>query len=90
MLKYVVEFLGTMFFFFVILVTGKPIPIGLALAAAIFVGGKISGGHFNPGVSVMMTVGGKLPLKDLAPYIIAQILGGLLALQIQNKLKLKL
>jgi aquaporin Z len=90
MLKYVVEFLGTMFFFFVILVTGKPIPIGLALAAAIFVGGKISGGHFNPGVSVMMAVGGKLPLKDLAPYIIAQILGGLLALQIQNKLKLKL
>tara|TARA_A100001011_G_scaffold19828_1_gene20158 strand:+ start:2371 stop:2643 length:273 start_codon:yes stop_codon:yes gene_type:complete len=90
MLKYVVEFLGTMFFFFVILVTGKPIPIGLALAAAIFVGGKISGGHFNPGVSVMMAVGGKLPLKDLAPYIIAQILGGLLALQIQKKLKLKL
>ena len=90
MLKYVVEFLGTMFFFFVILVTGKPIPIGLALAAAIFVGGKISGGHFNPGVSVMMAVGGKLPLKDLAPYIIAQVLGGLLALQIQNKLKLKL
>ena len=88
MLKYVVEFLGTMFFFFVILVTGKPIPIGLALAAAIFVGGKISGGHFNPGVSVMMAVGGKLPLKDLAPYIIAQILGGLLALEISKRIKL--
>ena len=90
MFKYLVEFLGTCFFFFVILVTGKPIPIGLALAAAIFVGGKISGGHFNPGVSIMMAVGGKLPLIDLAPYIIAQVLGGLLALEIQKRLKLKL
>ena len=82
MLKYVVEFLGTCFFFFVILVTGKPIPIGLALAAAIFVGGKISGGHFNPAVSVMMFLNKKIQAQDLLFYVLAQVLGGAVALQL--------
>ena len=40
--KYVAEFLGTIFFLYVILATGKPIPIGLALMAAILVLGKFS------------------------------------------------
>ena len=75
--KYLVEFLGTCLFLYVILATGSPIPIGLALAAAIFVGGKISGGHFNPGVSVMMAVGGnkeKLSFTCFLPKIYAHIL----------------
>ena len=42
--KYLVEFLGTMFFSYVILATGSAIPIGLALTVAIMVGGNISGG----------------------------------------------
>ena len=41
--KFVVEFLGTMFFLYVILASGNPLAIGLALAVAIMVGGKISG-----------------------------------------------
>ena len=52
--KYVVEFLGTLFFLYVILATGQALAIGLALTVAIMVGGKISGGNFNPAVSVMM------------------------------------
>jgi aquaporin Z len=88
MLKYVVEFLGTVFFFLVILLTGSAIPIGLALAAVIMVGGKISGGHFNPGVSIMMARAGKLKMSDLAPYIGAQVLGGLVALELSKYIKL--
>jgi len=88
MYKYVVEFLGTVFFFLVILLTGSAIPIGLALAAVIMVGGKISGGHFNPGVSVMMWRAGKLKLNDLAPYIIAQVVGGLVALELSKHINL--
>ena len=85
--KYLVEFLGTMFFLYVILATGSAIPIGLALAVAIMVGGKISGGNDNPAVSIMMVAAGKLPKSDLVPYIIAQISGGLVALELYKRVK---
>ena len=92
--KYLVEFLGTLFFLFVILMSGKigpselqPVIIGTALAISIFVGGKISGGNFNPAVSVMMAAAGKVSMKDLAPYIIAQIAGGLAALELYKRVK---
>ena len=88
MYNYVVEFLGTVFFLLVILLKGQAIPIGLALMAVIMVGGKISGGHFNPAVSVMMWRKGKLKMSDLAPYIIAQVLGGLVALELSKYIKL--
>jgi len=63
--KYLVEFLGTLFFLYVILATGNALAIGAALAIAILVGGAISGGNFNPAVSVMMVAAGKLPKNDL-------------------------
>tara|TARA_X000000950_G_C13690410_1_gene567771 strand:+ start:344 stop:613 length:270 start_codon:yes stop_codon:yes gene_type:complete len=88
MQKYIVEFLGTMFFLYVILATGNPIAIGLALTLAIMVGGKMSGGNFNPAVSIMMTAAGKLPMKELAPYLIAQIVGGLAALELHKRVRL--
>ena len=58
--KLVAEFLGTLFFLYVILATGDAVAIGLGLMAAIFILGKKSGGHFNPAVSVMMAMAGKM------------------------------
>ncbi len=84
--KYIVEFLGTLFFLYVILASGNPLAIGLALCVAIMVGGKISGGNFNPAVSIMMASAGKLPMHDLLPYIAAQVAGGLMALELYKKL----
>ena len=81
------EFLGTMFFLYVILATGDAVAIGLALMAVIFILGKTSGGHFNPAVSVMLAAAGKVSMKDLAPYIIAQIAGGLAALELYKRVK---
>jgi len=86
--KFIVEFLGTLFFLYVILATGKALPIGLALAVAIMVGGKIYGGNFNPAVSVMMAAAGKLPMQDLLPYVVAQVAGGLVALELYRRVKL--
>jgi aquaporin Z len=80
MLKYLVEYLGTFFFLFVILYNGNAIAIGAALALVILIGGKISGGNYNPAVSIMLASAGKLPSKDLLPYIISQVAGGLSAL----------
>tara|TARA_Y100000768_G_C23805336_1_gene599215 strand:- start:514 stop:783 length:270 start_codon:yes stop_codon:yes gene_type:complete len=85
--KLLAEFLGTMFFLYVILATGDAVAIGLALMAVIFILGKTSGGHFNPAVSVMMAAAGKVSMKDLAPYIIAQVAGGLAALELYKRVK---
>ena len=83
--KYLVEFLGTLFFLYVILATGQPLAIGAALAVAIIVGGPISGGMFNPAVSVMMVAAGKMKSADLVPYILAQVAGGLVALELYKR-----
>lgn len=86
--KYLVEFLGTLFFLYVIIATGNAIAAGSALAIAIMVGGPISGGYFNPAVAVMMSAAGKLPLKELVPYIIAELAGGLVAYELNKHVKI--
>jgi len=79
MIKYLVEFIGTFVFLSVILAVGKPIPIAVGLLAAIYFGGHISGGHFNPAVSVMMYLKENLAANDLLMYVIAQVAGGAVA-----------
>ena len=83
--KYVVEFLGTMLLMFTILTTGNYLAIGAALAVAILLGGAISGGAFNPAVSISLYAAGKLSKNDLIPYIIVEILGALAAFGIYSK-----
>lgn len=85
--KYLVEFLGSVFFLYVIIATGNAVAIGAALAIAIMLGGHISGGHFNSAVTVMMAAAGKIPMADVVPYILAQIAGGLVALEIHKRFK---
>ena len=84
MIKYAVELVGTFFFLSVILNYANAgnwnaFPIGIALIAAILFGGSISGGHFNPAVSVMMVANKSMPMMEAVAYIVAQVLGGLLA-----------
>jgi aquaporin Z len=75
--KYLVEFLGTLFLVFVIFATGNYLAIGAALAVAVLLGGPISGGAFNPAVSIAMMYAGKMPRADLIPYIVSQVAGAL-------------
>lgn len=76
MLKLVVEFLGTLLLSFVIFSTkGNYIAIGVALAIAILIGSPISGGAYNPAIAVALFYAKKLAVKDLVPYIIAEIAG---------------
>ena len=85
--KLLVEFVGTFFFLYVILATGNFLAIGAALALVVYLGGKISGGNFNPAVTIMMVMANKQNADTLFPYIIAQILGGLCALQLYKMVK---
>tara|TARA_Y100000589_G_C27085937_1_gene601765 strand:- start:354 stop:617 length:264 start_codon:yes stop_codon:yes gene_type:complete len=82
--KYLVEFLGTTIFLFTILRFPNPLLIALSLLVVIIVGGKISGGHFNPAVSVMKFSQGALSMEDMILYIVVQVLGGMFALCIYN------
>ncbi len=77
--KYITEFIGAFFLIFVIALTGNPIAIGAVLMVMIYMGGPISGGHYNPAVSLGVYLRGKLELKDMLIYWVVQILGGLAA-----------
>ncbi|MGO4220926.1 aquaporin Z [Lysobacter sp. TAF61] len=58
---------------------GVALAFGLTVLTGAYALGHISGGHFNPAVSFGLWAGGRFPARDLLPYIIAQVLGGLFA-----------
>ena len=84
MAKYLVEFIGT---FFLVATIGftvlkpddagplAPLAIGSALMVMIFAGGHVSGGHYNPAVTLAVCLRGKCPPTDVVPYWVAQVLG---------------
>ena len=87
MQKYLAEFIGA---FFLVLNIGctvigqgagplAPLAIGCALMVMIFAGGHISGGHFNPAVTLGVWLRGKCEAKDVAPYMVFQIIDAVLA-----------
>ena len=80
MKKYLVEFIGTFFLVFTIGMTVlapgagamAPLAIGSVLAVMIFAGGHVSGGHFNPAVTLGVWMRGKCDTADVVPYLAAQ------------------
>lgn len=85
MYSYLVEFLATAFFVYVILATGNPLAIGAALALVIMLAANVSGGHVNPAVSIAMASAGQLPVDKLLPYCLSQVFGALVALQVYKR-----
>lgn len=88
--KYFAEFLGTFWLVFggcgsAVLAAAFPelgigfagvsLAFGLTVLTAAYALGHISGGHFNPAVSVGLWVGGRFDAKDLVPYIVSQVVG---------------
>lgn len=95
-MKYLYEFIGT---FFLVLTVGMtvlgpnnagimaPLAIGASLAVMVFAGGHISGGHYNPAVSLAVFVRGKLSKSDLIRYWITQSIAGIIAAAVAVYLK---
>jgi aquaporin Z len=87
MKKYLVEFIGTFFLVFTVGCTvitpgaGElaPVAIGAALMVMVFAGGHVSGGHFNPAVTLAVALRGRCPRSDVVPYWAAQIAAALVA-----------
>ncbi len=93
--KYITEFIGT---FFLLLTVGcsviiggagviAPLAIGSALMVMIYAGGHISGGHFNPAVTLGVWIRGRCPAKDAVSYWIAQFVAAAVAAVVVNYLR---
>jgi aquaporin Z len=87
MAKYIVEFIGTFFLVFTVGMTVidpgagdmAPLAIGSALMVMIYAGGHISGGHYNPAVTLAVWTRGRSTAVDAIAYWVAQVLAGLAA-----------
>jgi len=56
---------------------GVSLAFGLTVLTMAYTVGHISGGHFNPAVSLGLMIGGRFPAKDLIPYWVAQVAGAI-------------
>ena len=85
MRKYVTEFIGTFGLVFTVgcaVISGSnlaPLAIGAALMVMVYAGGHISGGHYNPAVTLGVFLRGKMPSSDVLPYWGAQLFGAFIA-----------
>lgn len=87
MRKYVTELIGTFFLVFTVgstVIAGgsgviPPLAIGAALMVMVYAGGHISGGHYNPAVSLGVWARGRLDVRDLVSYWVFQLAGAVLA-----------
>ena len=86
MKKYLVEFIGT---FFLVLAVGMnvvepgsalpPLAIGLTLMIMVYAGGHVSGGHYNPAVTLAVWLRGRCAQADVLPYMASQVVGSVIA-----------
>ena len=87
MQKYLVEFIGT---FFLVLAVGMnvidpgtgnlaPLAIGATLMVMVYAGGHVSGGHYNPAVTLGVWLRGRCPQSDVWPYLGSQFAGAIVA-----------
>lgn len=88
MYGYLVEFFSAIFFVYVVLATGNPLAIGAALTLVLLLTRNLSNGYVNPAVSITMASAGVIQPSDVIPYCVAQIFGGLVALEIYKRYKM--
>lgn len=85
MVRYLTEFIGTFFLCLTIgltVITGHPMPglvIGSSLMIMVYMGGPISGGHYNPAVTTAAVIRGALPTSQVLPYMVSQLAGAMAA-----------
>jgi aquaporin Z len=87
MKELLIEYVGSIFFFYVIIATGNPLAIGAALALVAYLGGPISGGNYNPAVTLMMVLSGKQSVNTVFTYMIVQFLAAFTVAEIYKRVR---
>ena len=64
-----------------------PLAIGAALMVMVYAGGHVSGAHYNPAVTLAVYLRGRCPLTDIPGYMLAQVVGAVLAALVVGTLK---
>ena len=80
MKRFIVELIGTFFLTLAIALTGNPLCYGLIFAAVIYLGAHVSGGYYNPAITLALCLRGKHKKNHLAHLILGQLVGACLAL----------
>jgi len=81
-----VELIGTFLFLSVIFITGNPLAIGASLTVLIYLGIDVSGGHYNPAVTIAALYNKGISPDTAVGYILAQIVGGLAAVTLRARM----
>ena len=79
MKKFITEFIGTFFLVLTVGLVGNPLAIGAALMVMIYAGGHISGGHYNPAVTLAVFIRKRISASDALIYVGSQLAGALIA-----------
>ncbi len=77
--KLIVEFIGTFFLVLTVALTGEPIAIGGVLVALVFMGGYVSGAHYNPAVTLALYINNKIEKTLAFKYVGIQLFAGVVA-----------
>ncbi len=77
--RYFTEMLGTFFLTLAVGMAGTPIGLGVMLMVMVYIGGHISGAHYNPAVTLCLWWSGKHASKEVLGYIVFQLIGAFIA-----------
>lgn len=86
--NYLAEFIGTLILAYVLLATSNPIAIGITYTILILLFASVSNGYFNPALTILMASINELPMSNVIPFVLAQIMGGLSGVEIYKRWKI--
>jgi glycerol uptake facilitator-like aquaporin len=85
-IQYLCDFFGSAILVFIVLSTQNPLIIGLSFALILLIIQNISKGYLNPVITISQAVLGQIPMNDVFPFVLAQLIGALFAVEIYKRI----
>lgn len=85
-IQYLTEFFASATFVFIILTTQNPLIIGLSLSLLLLIIHPFSKGYINPNVTISQAILGQIPMNEVFPHILAQLLGALFIVEVYKRI----